>query len=117
MDGRTRGMAGAGILALAHAGYHNSIEAQSTGAWILKQNFDTYNRSIQNPDTRVVDRYHYSMFNCCQGMYQLGGKYWREFFPRIVRCCWPINSPTDRGPPTAIASTQSLETRTPLHSS
>ena len=29
-DGRSRGMAGAGILALAHAGFHNSIEAQST---------------------------------------------------------------------------------------
>jgi hypothetical protein len=84
MDGRTRGMAGAGILALAHAGYHNSAEAQSTGAWILKQKFESYNESVQNPDTRVVDRYHYSLFNCCQGMYQLGGKYWSEFFPRVV---------------------------------
>jgi hypothetical protein len=84
MDGRTRGMAGAGILALAHAGYHNSEEAKSTGAWILKQSFENYNRSVQNPNTKVVDRYHYSLFNCCQGMYQLGGKYWQEFFPRIV---------------------------------
>jgi hypothetical protein len=84
MDGRTRGTAGAGILALAHAGYHNSEEATSTGAWILKQSFENYNRSLQNPDTKVVDRYHYSLFNCCQGMYQLGGKYWQEFFPRIV---------------------------------
>lgn len=83
-DGRTRGMAGAGILALAHAGYHDSPEARSTGAWILKQQFDHYNESIQNPETKVVDRYHYSLFNCCQGMYQLGGKYWQEFFPRIV---------------------------------
>ena len=52
MDGRTRGMAGAGILALAHAGYHNSTEAQNTGAWILKQKFDPYNRSLQNPATK-----------------------------------------------------------------
>jgi hypothetical protein len=84
MDGRTRGMAGAGILALAHAGYHNSTEAQSTGAWIRKQKFDPYNESIQFPATKVVDRYHYSLFNCCQGMYQLGGKYWQDFFPRVV---------------------------------
>lgn len=84
MDGRTRGMAGAGILALAHAGYHNSSEAQSTGAWILEQKFDPYNESILLPATKVVDRYHYSLFNCCQGMYQLGGKYWQDFFPRVV---------------------------------
>jgi hypothetical protein len=83
-DGRTRAMAGAGILALAHAGYHNSIEAQSAGAWLLKQKFEPYNQSIQNASTFVVDRYHYSLFNACQAMYQLGGKYWREFFPRIV---------------------------------
>jgi hypothetical protein len=101
MDGRTRGMAGAGILALAHAGYHNSTEAQSTGAWIIKQKFEPYNQSIQLPATRVVDRYHYSLFNCCQGMYQLGGTYWREFFPRIVPVLlsnqqpdgsWPVDS-------------------------
>jgi hypothetical protein len=81
-DGRTRAMAGAGILALAHAGYHNSAEAQSTGDWILKHGFESYNESLQSLSSR--DRYHYSLFNCCQGMYQLGGKYWKEFFPRVV---------------------------------
>jgi hypothetical protein len=79
-DGRTRGMAGAGILALAHAGYHHSVEARRTGDWILKQKFEPYN-TMQNVSDR--DRYHYSLFNCCQGMYQLGGKYWREFFTRV----------------------------------
>jgi hypothetical protein len=83
-DGRTRAMAGAGILALAHAGYHNSVEARSAGDWLLKQKFEPYNQSLQNPSTFVVDRYHYSLFNACQAMYQLGGKYWEEFFPRIV---------------------------------
>ena len=83
-DGRTRAMAGAGILALAHAGYHNSIEAQSAGNWILSQKFEPYNQPIHNPSTPVVDRYHYSLFNSCQAMYQLGGKYWQEFFPRVV---------------------------------
>jgi hypothetical protein len=83
-DWRTRAMAGAGILALAHAGYHNSMEAQSAGAWLLQQKFEPYNQTIRNPSTFVEDRYHYSLFNSCQAMYQLGGKYWQEFFPRIV---------------------------------
>jgi hypothetical protein len=83
-SGRTRAMAGAGILALAHAGYHNSDEAQSAATWILKQKFTPYNETIPLPDSRIADRYHYSLFNCCQGMYQIGGKYWREFFPKVV---------------------------------
>ena len=44
-DGRSRGMAGAGILAFAHAGYHNSTEAQNTGE------VDSRNRN-SNPITR-----------------------------------------------------------------
>lgn len=79
-DCRSRGMAGAGILALGHAGFHNSPEAQATGKWIMQYSFDDYN------DTQnfIRDRYHYSLFNCCQGMYQLGGPMWEEFFPRTV---------------------------------
>jgi hypothetical protein len=42
-DGRARGMAGAGILALAHAGHHKSPEAKSAAEWILKQKFEPYN--------------------------------------------------------------------------
>ena len=38
-DKRSRGMAGAGVLALAHAGLHNTEEAQRSGNWILKHNF------------------------------------------------------------------------------
>jgi hypothetical protein len=77
----SRGMAGAGILALAHAGYHKSAEAQTAGEWILKHNFQAYNSTPQELSDR--DRYHYSLFNSCQGMYQLGGRYWQEFFPRV----------------------------------
>jgi hypothetical protein len=79
-DGSTRAMAGAGILALAHAGLHNSPEAQRAGKWLLAHDFDDYNSSIGNP----VERYHYSLFNSCQAMYQLGGTYWEKFFPRTV---------------------------------
>jgi hypothetical protein len=73
-------MAGAGILALAHAGFHNSFEAQQTGQWLLKHGLERYN------DNQGLngDRYHYSLFACCQGMYQLGSPYWEEFFPRTV---------------------------------
>lgn len=77
----SRGMAGAGILALGHAGFHNSFEAQRSGQWLLQYDFDTY-----NSDGGIErDRYHYSLFNCCQGMYQIGGLYWEKFFPRTVR--------------------------------
>jgi hypothetical protein len=74
----SRAMAGAGILALAHAGYHHSPEAQGAGQWLLKHGFDEYNGN-QN-----YDRYHYSLFNACQGMYQLGSPFWEKFFPRVV---------------------------------
>jgi hypothetical protein len=77
-------MAGAGILALAHAGYHDSIEARNAGEWILKQKFEPYNTTVKFNTDRILDHYHFAAFSCCQGMYQLGGRYWEEFFPRIV---------------------------------
>lgn len=83
-DGRSRGMAGAGILAMAHAGYHNSPEAQGAAKWILQQKFEPYNTTVQFKSERTLDHYHFAVFACCQGMYQLGGKYWEEFFPKIV---------------------------------
>jgi hypothetical protein len=84
-DGRTRAMAGAGVLALAHAGHHKSKEAQQAGEWILTQKFEPYNEPVMYTGDRLLDRYHYSVFNCCQGMYQLGGRHWTEFYPRVVR--------------------------------
>jgi hypothetical protein len=84
-DQRSRGMAGAGILALAHAGLHHTHEAQQSGEWILEHDFETYNHVNQFTQSWFHDRYHYGLFNCCQGMYQLGGRYWREFFPPTVR--------------------------------
>jgi hypothetical protein len=76
----TRAMTGAGILALAHAGFHHSNEAQRAGEWMLQHSFAPYNGS----ENSSVDRYHYSLFNACQGMYQLGSPYWEKFFPRVV---------------------------------
>jgi hypothetical protein len=85
-DRRSRGMAGAGVLAMAHAGYHNSEEARLTGDWILKNKFDRYNVNvIFNPRAWPDDRYHYGLFNCSQAMYQLGDEYWDKFFPSTAR--------------------------------
>jgi hypothetical protein len=100
-DHRSRSMAGAGILALAHAGLHNSDEARFTGNWILDQSFDRYNTFIQFGQGEPHDRYHYALFTCCYGMYQLGGEHWRKFFPPVVRTLlanqradgsWPADS-------------------------
>jgi hypothetical protein len=84
-DFRSRGMAGAGILALAHAGYHNAPEAIRSGDWILQHDFKNYNEIELFQQSWKNDRYHYGVFNCCQAMYQLGGRYWEQFFPGAVR--------------------------------
>jgi hypothetical protein len=82
---RSRGMAGAGILALGHAGFHNSFEAKQTGEWLLQYSFEVYNDDYSGRPGFERERYHYSLFNCCQGMYQLGSPYWEQFFPRTAR--------------------------------
>jgi hypothetical protein len=85
-DLRSRAMAGAGVLALAHAGFHGAPEATKSADWLLKYNFDNYNEvEMFQQTTFPIDRYHYSLFNSCQAMYQMGGKYWQQFFPRTVR--------------------------------
>jgi hypothetical protein len=84
-DYRSRGMAAAGILALAHAGHHNAPEARQSAAWLTQFNFDEYNHIETFNQPWFCDRYHYGLFNCCQAMYQLGGRHWEEFFPRAVR--------------------------------
>lgn len=78
----SRGNSGSAILALAHAGYHDSPEAHEAGKWILKYPFDRYNEPVRfNQSRHQKDRYHYSVFKCSYAMYQLGGNYWRRFFP------------------------------------
>ena len=84
-DCRSRGMAGAGILALAHAGLHDSPEAKKAGDWILENDFKKYNHvNVYGKPDWPDDRYHYSAFNCTQAMYQLGGAYWEKFYPPMV---------------------------------
>jgi hypothetical protein len=85
IDFRSRGMAGAGILALAHAGYHNAPESTRSGDWILQHDFNDYNQIEPFLQDWKNDRYHYGLFNCCQAMYQLGGRYWQRFYPDTVK--------------------------------
>lgn len=81
----TRAMAGAGVLALAHAGKHESKEAIASGGWLLKRDFKNYNADEPIYDYPwLPDRYHYGAVLCTQAMYQLGGKYWEQFYPPLV---------------------------------
>lgn len=80
-DGYTsRAMTGAGIMALAHAGQHQTPEAQLAAKKLLTHSFLEYNGS---PDG--LDRYHYSLFHCTLAAHQLGGTYWETFFPPVAR--------------------------------
>ncbi len=108
----TRGMAGAGILALAHAGQHDSPMATRTGDWILKNNFDTYNGLGRfHPQQDHGDRYHYGLLTCSQAMYQLGGRYWREFYPSTVQAILANQLPNGSWPAESIQSDAKFGTR------
>ncbi len=78
-DYTSRGMVGAGVVSLSLGGEHNSKMAQLAGNWILRSSFDKFNRT-----TSGDDRYHYGAFYCSQAMYQLGGDYWFEFYPKLL---------------------------------
>ena len=82
----SRAMAGAGIVAMAHGGRHNSEMAHKSGDWILTRDFTKYNadKSINGLHWQP-DRFHYGVFHCSQAMYQLGGKHWKEFYPPVVK--------------------------------
>jgi hypothetical protein len=75
----SRGMVGAGIVCLELGGEHHSVNAKMAGDWILRSSFERYNASMHRDD-----RYHYGAFYCSQAMYQLGGEYWRQFFPKLL---------------------------------
>lgn len=76
----TRGMAGAGVLALALAGEHQSSHAQDAARYILDRPFDQYDHPIAG------EQYHcYAAFYCSQGMFQIGGESWTRFYPPLAR--------------------------------
>ena len=100
----TRAMAGAGILALAHAGKHDSKEARSSGEWLLKHDFKKYNDDTPPYGGRPwQDRYHYGSVLCSQAMFQLGGKYWKQFFPPLVDTLLANQQPNGAWPPEKLS--------------
>lgn len=72
----TRGVAGGAIVSLALGGEHNSEAALNAAEWVQQQSFERYNSG--------AGPYHYGAYYCSQGMFQLGGHYWREFFPSLA---------------------------------
>ena len=80
----TRAMAGAGLLALAHAGNHGSEESVASSELILRSDFTQYNGGRLFKDSTEPDRYHYAAFLCTQAMYQSGSEYFKQFFPSLV---------------------------------
>ena len=81
----SRAMAGAGIVALAHGGKHDTEMAQLSGDWLLTRDFKKYN--ADKPAGGLSwqpDRYHYGVFHGTQAMYQLGGRHWKKFYPPVV---------------------------------
>lgn len=75
----TRGMTGAGIMAMAMLGKQNTPETTAAAQWIRKHPFTTYGQRVG-----YLDRFQYSVYYCTQGMYHLGGRHFEEFFPPMV---------------------------------
>ncbi len=76
----SRGLTASGVLALSLGGEHNTDMAQEAGQWLLTQSFEPFNRSRNSHD-----RYFYSAYYCSQAMFQLGGEYWSEFYPPLLK--------------------------------
>jgi hypothetical protein len=84
----SRGMMGVGALSLALAGKHNTVMARRVGDWLLENPFDSYGSTNHH-----YDRFHYSAYYCSNAMAQLGGRYWRQFFPTLSRTLLDAQSP------------------------
>lgn len=76
----SRAMTGAGILALSLGGLHHTEPAQQAGRWLLEHPFDRFNQRLT-----YHDRFFYGAFYCSNAMFQLGGQYWADFYPTMLR--------------------------------
>ena len=70
-------MTGIGSLSLSLGGLYNDQRAIEAGDWLLENPLD-------HDFYRKDNRYHYTAYYCTQAMAQLGGKYWKEFFPIVA---------------------------------
>jgi hypothetical protein len=75
----SRGMVGVGILSLSMAGKHQTSMAQSAGEWLAQHPIRSYGDLLGTDDN-----FFYSAYYCSQAMAQLGGNYWRRFFPELA---------------------------------
>jgi hypothetical protein len=89
----SRGLAGAGILSLSMGGYHQSSMALKAGDWLLSHPYRRFGDTIGE-----ADKFFYSTYYCSQAMAQLGGKYWREFFPDLVKVLLSSQQPDGSWP-------------------
>ena len=87
-------MVGAGILSLAMAGQHDTRVAQRAGDWLLNYPFQRFGERVGSGD-----RFFYSTYYCSQAMAQLGGRHWREFFPRLVNVLLRSQQSSGEWPP------------------
>jgi prenyltransferase beta subunit len=84
----SRGMMGVGALSLALAGKHQTEMARRVGDWLLERPFDSYGATNHH-----YDRFHYSAYYCSNAMAQLGGDYWRRFFPTLANTLLEAQAP------------------------
>ena len=75
--GSGAGRTGVGILCLELTGHHNTPETRAGGDYLL--------RSMGNDGFIKDGQYHYALYYCAQGMFQLGGEYWEVFAERMYR--------------------------------
>jgi hypothetical protein len=79
-DWTTRAMTGAGILSLSAGGQHNAEIAEQAAVWIFEHDFQDYNHSLGDNDS-----YHYGVFYCTLGLFQMGEPYYSRFYPKTMR--------------------------------
>jgi hypothetical protein len=76
----TRALAGAAILSFSLGGRHEDERARQAGKFLLEHPFDEFNVRIF-----PTEHFFYSCFYSSQAMFQLGGAYWREFYPVLAQ--------------------------------
>jgi hypothetical protein len=84
----SRSTMGVGALSLSLGGKHNTAMARRVGDWLLQNPFDVYGEV-----TNFHDRFHYGAYYCSNAMAQLGGNYWRQFFPVLAKTLLDNQSP------------------------
>ena len=94
----SQAMAGAGIVALAHGGKHDTQMAQRSGDCLLTRDFKKYNAENSLKDQlgnviAITTGYFIVAKQCTNWADAIG----RSFFHLLLRLCWPISNLMVRG--------------------